>query len=460
MNPHNPIQSSHDTPESGASRRTPSRLTVTAIFVAAWALAFSLAIWALSGSASAQSSAVGDLAFNAEDLDFILKQIEFAERHAAGEELLDILPNASIPWGLRTVDGSFNNLIPGQTAFGQADQEFPAATERVFSDAQNGTSYNQGDGTTVMDSTPRLISHLIVNQSVENPAAVYAADANGDASNEGPDITGVDQLIIPNFAPDEGLSAPFNAFMTFFGQFFDHGLDLVNKGGNGVVFMPLQQDDPLYDAGPDGIAGNADDGNTNFMLMTRATRDAGPDGVIGTADDVSDPINATTPHVDQQQTYASHASSQVLLRHFEVRANQLQDSGRLLNGFGNDGLLDTADDGGMGTWDTVQAQALEKFGIVLDDMDGNNVPMIAADPYGNFLPGPARGLPQLVTPGGLVEGNVASPVDASPAIRVNQSFFLDVAHTANPNGLSPDANSVINPRTDSLSGQTVRGIRA
>ena len=180
MNPHNPIQSSHDTPESGASRRTPSRLTVTAIFVAAWALAFSLAIWALSGSASAQSSGAGDLAFNAEDLDFILKQIEFAERHAAGEELLDILPNASIPWGLRTVDGSFNNLIPGQTAFGQADQEFPTATERVFSDAQNGTSYNQGDGPTVLDSTPRLISHLIVNQSVENPAAVYAADCIGD----------------------------------------------------------------------------------------------------------------------------------------------------------------------------------------------------------------------------------------------------------------------------------------
>ena len=28
--------------------------------------------------------------------------------------------------------------------------------------------------------------------------------------------------------------------MTFFGQFFDHGLDLVTKGGNGYVFIPLQ----------------------------------------------------------------------------------------------------------------------------------------------------------------------------------------------------------------------------
>ena len=39
---------------------------------------------------------------------------------------------------------------------------------------------------------------------------------------------------IPNVTPDAGLSAPFNAWMTFFGQFFDHGLDLVTKGGNGT----------------------------------------------------------------------------------------------------------------------------------------------------------------------------------------------------------------------------------
>ena len=32
--------------------------------------------------------------------------------------------------------------------------------------------------------------------------------------------------------------------MTFFGQFFDHGLDLVTKGGTGTIFIPLQPDDP------------------------------------------------------------------------------------------------------------------------------------------------------------------------------------------------------------------------
>ena len=46
-------------------------------------------------------------------------------------------------------------------------------------------------------------------------------------------------VVITNIAPDEGLSAPFNSWFTLFGQFFDHGLDLVGKGGSGTVFIPL-----------------------------------------------------------------------------------------------------------------------------------------------------------------------------------------------------------------------------
>ena len=38
-----------------------------------------------------------------------------------------------------------------------------------------------------------------------------------------------------------------DATLTPIGQFFDHGLDLVKKGGNGTVYIPLQPDDPLYD---------------------------------------------------------------------------------------------------------------------------------------------------------------------------------------------------------------------
>ena len=65
-----------------------------------------------------------------------------------------------------------------------------------------------------------------------------------------------DNVHLPNVTPDDGLSAPFNSWFTFFGQFFDHGLDLVTKGGSGTVFIPLQPDDPLYVAGqPDQLHG-------------------------------------------------------------------------------------------------------------------------------------------------------------------------------------------------------------
>ncbi len=126
----------------------------------------------------------------------------------------------------------------------------------------------------------------------------------------GVELDGVN-VSIPNAAPDEGLSASFNSWFTLFGQFFDHDLDLVAKGGSGTVFIPLQPDDPLYDP----------TSPTNFMVLTRATvLQPGADGVMGTADDVERPINNTTSFVDQNQTYASHASHQVFLREYALNA--------------------------------------------------------------------------------------------------------------------------------------------
>jgi hypothetical protein len=91
-----------------------------------------------------------------------------------------------------------------------------------------------------MDSQPRIISNLIVDQTANNPAAVAAAAANeGAITVQSPGLDGLfgtaddrDVFFIPNITPDAGLTVPFNAWMTFFGQFFDHGLDLVTKGGN------------------------------------------------------------------------------------------------------------------------------------------------------------------------------------------------------------------------------------
>lgn len=107
------------------------------------------------------------------DLEFILAQIAIAERNAAGEPLAEILPNVQVPWGLRTLDGSFNNLVLGQSEFGSADNLFPRLSDPIFRDAQGGTSYASSGA--VLDSTPREISNLIADQSASNPADHPAA---------------------------------------------------------------------------------------------------------------------------------------------------------------------------------------------------------------------------------------------------------------------------------------------
>ena len=100
----------------------------------------------------------------------------------------------------------------------------------------------------------------------------------------------------------ESSSSPTHWF-TLFGQFFDHGLDLVNKGGSGTVFIPLQPDDPLY------VPGSP----TNFMVLTRATNRPARTASLARPT-TSDHVNTTSPFVDQNQTYTSHPSHQVFLR--------------------------------------------------------------------------------------------------------------------------------------------------
>ena len=78
------------------------------------------------------------VAFISSDLEFILEQIIIAERNAAGEALIDILPNVQVPFGLRTVDGTDNNLVAGQSEFGSADN-LPKALPRL-------SAISSGDG--------------------------------------------------------------------------------------------------------------------------------------------------------------------------------------------------------------------------------------------------------------------------------------------------------------------------
>ena len=392
------------------------------------------------------------------DLDFILQQIRIAEDHTAAggtrEALVALVGDTQQPLGIRTVNGTFNNLLPGQTNFGSVDQPFDTlvtpqhlpgyepgvgalgnvggVVQRLdanglpmFMDALgNQVPIGTPGAIPVMmvggDSTPRTISNLIADMTSNNPAATAAYDASVAAGtgatrsfilDDFGNPTSVYLYTIPNVSPDAGLSAPFNSWMTLFGQFFDHGLDSINKGGNGKVYIQINPGDDLYDDGADNIVGTPDDG-PNFMVLTRASLDSN-----------GNTTNSTTPFIDQNQTYGSHGSQQAFLRQYVLDGNgDVAETGKLIEGA----------NGGMATWAEVKAQALTVLGIILDDMDVLNIPLLATDLYGNLLLG-ANGFAQIVTATGLMEGGLGGlAVDATLAIRTGHAFLMDIAHGADP----------------------------
>src|SRR3954464_14426510 len=370
-----------------AFRRARVRVGVALVSVLVLATAAGLGIARTTASGRVSNVVGSGFTVTPGDLQFILKQIKIAERHAATATPAnpcgtlvgpgpDQIPDALTSYGLRTVDGSCNNLLPGREKFAAADVPFPRlAGSPVFRNAEGApagffgpgspaipsSSYAQKKGF-VFDSQPRLISNLIVDQTSTNPAAVAAAAfpvrSQGNPASATPCTTeptattpGVPAGCtpvqktrdIPNVPTDVGLSPPFNAWFTFFGQFFDHGVDQTVKSG-GTVFVPLHDDDPLVTLGPDGVANTGDEVpvGQRFMVLTRAQNQPGPDGILGddpatpqdeSADDIQNANNTDTPWVDQSQTYTSHSSHQVFLREYVLNtAGRPVSTGKLLEG--------------------------------------------------------------------------------------------------------------------------------
>ena len=282
------------------------------------------------------------------------------------------MANPALPFGLRTVDGSCNNLQPGQETFGAADQTFPRMTTRPSSRGElddPGHGPGRASRPHVVRADQRIgcrlrartISNLIVDQTSANPAAVPAAGfpvrtqgnegvvpcqvdpIRGDPDGE-PNgcVPSNETLFIPNVTTDFGLSPPYNSLFTIFGQFFDHGLDKITNGGNGTVFVPLKADDPLVVGGPG-------------RHPRQRRRSAGRSAVHG-ADTRQDrerrrwfrtAPNTDSPFVDQSQTYTSHPSHQVFLRDYALTDDHPISTGKFLS---------SADDG-LATWAMIKDQA-------------------------------------------------------------------------------------------------------
>jgi Ca2+-binding RTX toxin-like protein len=428
---------------------------------------------------------------NKADLQFILKQIGIAESTSLGytstplsikQAIMDTYglsaSNAAIaPYGLRTVDGTYNNiLIEANKTLGAADTLFPRLTTPIYLNELDETPFFGVTNTdyaatgSVVDSDPRIISNLIVDMSIDNPAAIATFLSNplsvaafqelhpgknpvapgGVVNPNDLALTNTDLQTIPNQSPDIGLSPGFNSWMTFFGQFFDHGLDLVTKGNNGTVYVPLQPDDPLI-AGADGIINTPDDlaPNLRFMALTRATPTmVDPDGA-GPLPAIAQFENTTTAFVDQNQTYTSHASHQVFLREYvKVDIDGVGGNGpvaiatgRLLDGTSASGSVA----GAIGNWGEVKAQALTMLGIKLDDFDINEAPLLVTDQYGKFIPG-THGYAQLVmrvdathATNWLQEGTAAG-ITTAGSIGTGHAFLNDIAHHAAPGLWDHDNN--------------------
>ena len=99
--------------------------------------------------------------------------------------------------------------------------------------------------------------------------------------------------------------APANGWTALFGQFFDHGLDFVAKGGQGkTVTIALSPTDPLYVAPQYPHDPNA----VTSMTINRAT--------VAGFDKNVDPsyTNHDSPYIDQSQTYGSNSQITNLLR--------------------------------------------------------------------------------------------------------------------------------------------------
>ncbi|WP_172599275.1 peroxidase family protein [Rhizobium leguminosarum] len=350
---------------------------------------------------------------------------------------LSIYDGAREASGFRVPSGFFNNLVDlTRWNWGSGDSPFPRLTAADYNHYVQQVMTNRalaGDAShdgyldthptasdpsatttlatpaayadpnkSVVDYTPRMIAQTISSSNaggaldrVELNAPGTVTDAVTSTYADGSIHT---ENIVRNLNTLPGDPSTSGIF-TLFGQFFDHGLDFIDKGGQGAkIIIPLDPEDPLYRA--PGTNGATDPGNTTITIA-RATPDqytlkdihgrqvsiAGADNVWGTADDVRSlgadgvlggvganadvlgPVakpavptytNHTSPYIDQSQSYGSETQITLLLRAWvqDPNTGQYRPGAELFDGHQtqayNSAVFNDAAPGGLGAGTTTR----------------------------------------------------------------------------------------------------------
>lgn len=182
----------------------------------------------------------------------------------------------------KTVDGDINSAINGID--GHAVYSNPLAN--------------------VVDYTPRMISQTISSSYNQPDSALERLGiATDTATYDVKNVDGTTSSYTEHFIENTNSYAAdpsYSGWFVLFGQFFDHGLDFIQKPSGGpTIQIALAVDDPLYgQIGPDGKP-------VTSLNISRATpSDTGPGQYQ----------NTDSPYIDQNQTYGATDQITMLLR--------------------------------------------------------------------------------------------------------------------------------------------------
>jgi Ca2+-binding RTX toxin-like protein len=281
----------------------------------------------------------------------------------------------TIGGGLRNSGASWNNSTTNPGNLGSFNFNWGSTGSSLNYSQHAGGFYQLGAGSvavydpnyivdysvrnsTIVDTNPRIISNIISDQNDQTLLAVQ----DNPSSTPGGRINPLSGAVNP---------LAYSSYFTLVGQFFDHGLDFVHKGNDGVVITPILPGDPLY------LDPTTHPNARNYFTTSRTN----------TIDGES--INTVSPYVDLSQSYGSVFTHTVFLKEWKIIPGDIVTTGYLLshqNTISSNGEP-TALDGGQATWTDVKANA-SKLGLTLRDYNVNDIPQLRQNADGSLYQDP------------------------------------------------------------------------